>query len=209
MPYIKDDMKRKDSDKLDEMKKEINDTLADKQKQTDNANDAENQVSAEDISADESQDDTAAVKAQLEAGQKALAESDERFKRLQADFVNFRRRNAQEKSEISDFILQGFLKDMLPVLDNFERALAAEGDDSDAFKSGIKMIANQFKDALTKTGLEAIKTEGEKFDPNFHQAVMRVEDPEKEDNTIEQELQKGYMVHGRVVRPAMVKVVSN
>lgn len=62
---------------------------------------------------------------------------------------------------------------------------------------------------FTKTGLEAIKTEGEKFDPNFHQAVMRVEDPEKEDNTIEQELQKGYMVHGRVVRPAMVKVVSN
>ena len=209
MPYIKDDMKRKDSDKLDEMKKEINDTLADEQKQTDNANDAENQVSAEDISADDSQDDTAAVKAQFEAGQKALAESDERFKRLQADFVNFRRRSAQEKSEISDFILQGFLKDMLPVLDNFERALAAEGDDSDAFKSGIKMIANQFKDALTKTGLEAIKTEGEKFDPNFHQAVMRVEDPEKEDNTIEQELQKGYMVHGRVVRPAMVKVVSN
>lgn len=148
MPYIKDDMKRKDSDKLDEMKKEINDTLADEQNQTDNANDAENQVSAEDISADESQDDTAAVKAQLEAGQKALAESDERFKRLQADFVNFRRRSAQEKSEISDFILQGFLKDMLPVLDNFERALAAEGDDSDAFKSGIKMIANQFKDAL-------------------------------------------------------------
>lgn len=209
MPYIKDDMKRKDSDKLDEMKKEINDTLADEQKQTDNANDAENQVSAAEVSADESQDDTAAVKAQLEAGQKALAESDERFKRLQADFVNFRRRSAQEKSEISDFILQGFLKDMLPVLDNFERALAAEGDDSDAFKSGIKMIANQFKDALTKTGLEAIKTEGEKFDPNFHQAVMRVEDPEKEDNTIEQELQKGYMVHGRVVRPAMVKVVSN
>ncbi len=211
MPYIKDDMKKKDSDKLDEMKKEINDTLIDEpvnlsdgQETSDNANDTENQASAEDVSQDD-----AAIKAQLEAGQKALTEADERFKRLQADFVNFRRRSAQEKSDISDFILQGFLKDMLPILDNFERALAAEGDDSDAFKSGIKMIANQFKEALTKNGLETIKTEGEKFDPNFHQAVMRVEDPEKEDNTIEQELQKGYMVHGRVVRPAMVKVVSN
>ena len=104
---------------------------------------------------------------------------------------------------------QTLLTDMLPLLDNFERAIAAETTDMDSFQKGIDMIYKQFKASLEKNGLEAIDTADAKFDPNFHQAVMRVQNPEKEDDTIAAELQKGYMVKGRVIRPSMVQVVSN
>ncbi|TCS77827.1 nucleotide exchange factor GrpE [Pectinatus cerevisiiphilus] len=204
MPHMKDEMKKKDSEKLEEMQKEINEAKDDQELAAESNDDVDNA----DITKNEA-DDAALLEAQIEEGKKALTEAEERFKRLQADFVNFRRRSNQEKSEISEVILQGFVKDMLPVLDNFERAITTESNDSTAFVDGVKMIFNQFQEILTKNGLEVIKTEGAKFDPNFHQAVMRVEDAEKEDDSIEQELQKGYMVHGRVIRPAMVKVVSN
>ena len=204
MPHMKDEMKKKDSEKLEEMQKEINEAKDDQELAAESNDDVDNA----DITKNEA-DDAALLEAQIEEGKKALTEAEERFKRLQADFVNFRRRSNQEKSEISEVILQGFVKDMLPVLDNFERAITTESNDSTAFVDGVKMIFNQFQEILTKNGLEVIKTEGAKFAPNFHQAVMRVEDAEKEDDSIEQELQKGYMVHGRVIRPAMVKVVSN
>lgn len=204
MPHMKDEMKKKDSEKLEEMQKEINEAKDDQELAADSTDGVDNA----DITKNEA-DDAALLEAQIEEGKKALTEAEERFKRLQADFVNFRRRSNQEKSEISEVILQGFVKDMLPVLDNFERAITTESNDGTAFVDGVKMIFNQFQEILTKNGLEVIKTEGAKFDPNFHQAVMRVEDAEKEDDSIEQELQKGYMVHGRVIRPAMVKVVSN
>ncbi|MDQ0204279.1 nucleotide exchange factor GrpE [Pectinatus haikarae] len=198
MSYIKDEMKKKDSEKLEEMQREI----SEEQDIQTQAADAEDNTGSEDNDAD-------SAAQQIADGEKALAEAEDRFKRLQADFVNFRRRSNQEKSEISEVILQGFVKDMLPVLDNLERAVTAKTDDGAAILEGVKMVLNQFQEVLTKNGLEVIKTSGEKFDPNFHQAVMRVEDVDKEDDSIEQELQKGYTVHGRVVRPAMVTVVSN
>ncbi|WP_196601832.1 nucleotide exchange factor GrpE [Pectinatus frisingensis] len=216
MPYIKDDMKKKDSEKLDDMKKEIYEAvsveaqkLSDENKHTEEDQQKPAVEKSADDEADKKPADIDSLMTQLTAGEKSLAEADDRFKRLQADFTNFRRRSTQEKSEIADVVLQGLIKDMLPILDNFERALAVEGDDIDALKKGIKMVFTQFNEVLVKNGLETIKTTGEKFDPNFHQAVMRVQDAEKEDNTIEQELQKGYIVHGRVIRPSMVKVVSN
>ena len=129
--------------------------------------------------------------------------------RLRADFDNFRRRSAKEREELAAVVTQGILADMLPLLDNFERALAAEGSDLESFRAGVSMIYKQMQEVLAKNGLEVIDTKDKKFDPNFHQAVMRVQDPEKEDDTIEQELQKGYMVKGRVIRPSMVQVVSN
>ena len=101
------------------------------------------------------------------------------------------------------------MKDMLPLLDNFERAMAAETTDMEAFQKGVEMIFTQFQEVLKKNGLEHIETEGKKFDPNFHQAVMRVQNDELEDDDIAQELQKGYMVKGRVIRPSMVQVVAN
>ena len=141
------------------------------------------------------------IKKELEAQKELLQQSEDHYKRLQADFANFRRRNEKEREEL--------IKDLLPIIDNFERALAVEGAAGTPLHDGISMVYNQLMESLKKNGLEVIKAAGEKFDPNFHQAVMRVQDPEKEDDTIEEEFQKGYMVQGRVIRPSMVKVVAN
>lgn len=149
------------------------------------------------------------IKKELEAQKELLQQSEDHYKRLQADFANFRRRNEKEREELSSVVLQGLIKDLLPIIDNFERALAVEGTAGTPLHDGISMVYNQLMESLKKNGLEVIKAAGEKFDPNFHQAVMRVQDPEKEDDTIEEEFQKGYMVQGRVIRPSMVKVVAN
>lgn len=149
------------------------------------------------------------IKKELEAQKELLQQSEDHYKRLQADFANFRRRNEKEREELSSVVLQGLIKDLLPIIDNFERALVVEGAAGTPLHDGISMVYNQLMESLKKNGLEVIKAAGEKFDPNFHQAVMRVQDPEKEDDTIEEEFQKGYMVQGRVIRPSMVKVVAN
>ena len=147
--------------------------------------------------------------AELEALKKQLAEGAERMKRLQADFENFRRRTRQEKEELSNLVVQDFIKELLPMLDNFDRAMAAEATDAAKFQQGVEMIYNQLAEILKNRGMELIDTQEAKFDPNFHQAVMRVENPELEDETIAMELQKGYMVKGKVIRPSMVQVVAN
>lgn len=149
------------------------------------------------------------IKQELDAQKALLQQTEDQYKRLQADFTNFRRRNEKEREELSSVVLQGLIKDLLPIIDNFERALAVEGVAGTPLHEGISMVYNQLMESLKKNGLEVIKATGEKFDPNFHQAVMRVQDAEKEDDTIEEELQKGYMVQGRVIRPSMVKVVAN
>ena len=146
---------------------------------------------------------------EAETQQEEIEEKKNQYLRLQADFENFRRRTRQEKEELGNVVTQTILKDMLPLLDNFERALASDNKDSEGFHKGVEMIYNQFAEALKKNGLEYIETEGKKFDPNFHQAVMRVQNPDLEDETIAAELQKGYIVKGRVVRTSMVQVVSN
>lgn len=158
----------------------------------------------------ESQEDEAQEAAdELEAVKKQLSEGVERMKRLQADFENFRRRTRQEKEELSNMVVQDFIKDLLPMLDNFDRAMAAEATDGAKFQQGVEMIYNQLAEILKNKGLEKIDTTDAKFDPNFHQAVMRVENPDLEDESIAMELQKGYMVKGKVIRPAMVQVVAN
>ena len=146
---------------------------------------------------------------ELEAVKKQLSEGVERMKRLQADFENFRRRTRQEKEELSNMVVQDFIKELLPMLDNFDRAMAAEATDAAKFQQGVEMIYNQLAEILKNRGMELIDTKEAKFDPNFHQAVMRVENPELEDETIAMELQKGYMVKGKVIRPSMVQVVAN
>ena len=207
--FMKDELKKKDEEKLEEMKREIDEAEA-----ADAAEDAADDVRAETAEgnregteeAENGADDPVKRAEKLEAD---LAEKDAQMLRLRADFDNFRRRSAKEREELAAVVTQGILTDMLPLLDNFERALSAEGSDLDSFRAGVSMIYKQMTEALAKNGLEVIDTKDKKFDPNFHQAVMRVQDPEKEDDTIEQELQKGYMVKGRVIRPSMVQVVSN
>lgn len=210
--FMKDELKKKDEEKLEEMKREIDE--AESAEEEDAAEEAADDVREETAEgsregteeAENGADDPVKRAEKLEAD---LAEKDAQMLRLRADFDNFRRRSAKEREELAAVVTQGILTDMLPLLDNFERALLAEGSDLDSFRAGVSMIYKQMQEALAKNGLEVIDTKDKKFDPNFHQAVMRVQDPEKEDDTIEQELQKGYMVKGRVIRPSMVQVVSN
>ncbi len=200
-------MKKKDEQKLEEMQQEIDEAEA---AQEDAAEGSEEEAPEEAASEGAAmQEEIEALKGQVEKLTGDLQEKKDRLLRLQADFDNFRRRSAKEREEISAIVTQNFCKDMLPLLDNFERAMAAETKDVEAFQKGVEMIFTQFQEVLKKNGLEQIEAVGQKFDPNFHQAVMRVEDPEKEDDTVAQELQKGYMVKGRVIRPSMVQVVSN
>ena len=138
-----------------------------------------------------------------------LKEKSDRILRLQADFENFRRRTAKEKEELAAVITQNILGDLLPLLDNFERAMAVEQTDGEAFQKGVEMIFTQLREVLDRHGLQSIEAEGQTFDPNFHQAVMRVEDSDAPDGTITQVLQKGYQAKGRVIRPAMVQVAGS
>ena len=209
-------MSKKDEQKMKEMQQEIDAAEAEESAAEESAPETAPEDAAKDAAdaaapdAQEApEDDASALKAQVESLQAALAEKDNRVKRLQADFENFRRRTSKEREELANVVTQDLLKGMLPILDNFDRAMAAEQKDSESFQKGVEMIYTQLHETLKNDGLEPIETEGQKFDPNFHQAVMRVENPDLEDDTIAQELQKGYIVKGRVIRPSMVQVVNN
>ena len=151
--------------------------------------------------------------AELEKLKAELAAKDERFLRLQADFDNFRKRTAREKTELAAVIEQAFLKDLLPLLDNLSRASAAadnaENADVETLRKGIEMIKQETVAVMGKHGLEPIETLNKPFDPNFHQAVGTVKDDTKADGLIATELQRGYIARGRVIRPSMVQVVNN
>jgi molecular chaperone GrpE len=147
--------------------------------------------------------------AQIEEKDAAIKELTKQYQRLQADFENFRRRSRQEKDELSTVVAEGIVLEILPVVDNFERALASDAEDISSVRSGVELIFRQMKASLEKLGVTTIEAVGKSFDPSEHQAVMRVEDAEAEDGTITEELQKGYKVKNRVIRPSMVKVVNN
>ena len=150
--------------------------------------------------------------AEMEKVKTELANKNDRLLRLQADFDNFRKRAAKEKVELAAVIEQSFLTDLLPLLDNLERAAsAAEGENSDVetLRKGIEMIKTETVNALTKHGLEPIDTKDKMFDPNFHQAVGAVQDDSKQDGAIAAEFQRGYIARGKVIRPSMVQVVNN
>ncbi|MEQ6389389.1 nucleotide exchange factor GrpE [Bacillaceae bacterium S4-13-58] len=140
--------------------------------------------------------------------QKEKDEVYQRFLRLQADYENFKRRTIKEREADRKYRSQDLIQDILPVLDNFERALQIQAEEASfsQFVDGMKMVYNQLRQALVKEGIEEIGAEGQPFDPNFHQAVMQVQDPEQPPNTIVEVFQKGYRLKDRVIRPAMVKV---
>lgn len=137
-----------------------------------------------------------------------LEKEEERYLRLLADFDNLKRRNQIDRVAQEKYRAQNLLTDLLPVLDNFERALQVEAttEDAKSMKQGIEMVYRSLVEATTKEGLEPIATENVPFDPNIHHAVMQEKDDTKESGIVLQELQKGYMLKDRVLRPAMVKV---
>jgi len=129
----------------------------------------------------------------------------DRYLRTLADFDNLRKRTEREKADFFRYALAGVLKDILPVLDNFDRGLehAEEGDD---FHKGMLLIYKQLFDVLQKHGMKPIDESGVHFDPNIHEAVVREEDDSVPSHTVTAVLQKGYFLHDRLLRPALVKV---
>ncbi|MBL7082846.1 MAG: nucleotide exchange factor GrpE [Candidatus Aminicenantes bacterium] len=125
-----------------------------------------------------------------------------------ADMENLRKRLAREKTEFYQYALSEFLKELFTVLDNFERALeATDQASSKSFREGIEMIYKQYQDLLKKQGVEPVETEDKKFDPRLHQAFITEESEDVEEPEVTEELQKGYTLHDRLLRPALVKVV--
>jgi molecular chaperone GrpE len=125
--------------------------------------------------------------------------------RTRAEFDNARRRGERERSEFLQFAAMDLVKEILPILDDFERALKIEHPDS-GYAKGVELIYQRLFETLKRMGLEPIPTEGCQFDPNVHQAVERVETEEAEDQAVLGEFQRGYNFKGRLLRPAMVKV---
>lgn len=137
-----------------------------------------------------------------------LEEADNRILRLQADFDNFRRRTRLDQEAGEKYRAQKLITDLLPALDNFERAMKVEADNEQvkSLLQGMDMVYRGMVDALKKEGVEPIEAVGKEFDPHLHQAVMQGEDENYGSNIVTDEFQKGYLLKDRVIRPSMVKV---
>ena len=159
--------------------------------------------------ADGAAPDPAAQIAALTAERDRLAaekvELQDRLLRRQADFENFRKRADRDRSEFVQYAGMEFVREMLPILDDFERAMKVECSDAN-YTKGVQLIYTRLYEALKKMGLEPMDTVGKTFDPNLHQAIERVETDQAEDQTILGEFQKGYNFKSKLLRPAMVKV---
>ncbi len=132
----------------------------------------------------------------------------DRLARLQAEFDNFRKRNAREQVEFREYALTETLKQLLPILDSLDRAAKVEGISTADMRSGVELIDRQFHDVLTKLGVEPIAAQGQPFDPSLHQAIQMVDSNEVADNHVLDELQRGYKLRDRVLRAAMVRVAQ-
>ena len=137
----------------------------------------------------------------------AMNELNKKYMRLAADFQNFKRRTEKEKSDIYQYANEKIALDIIEVIDNFERALAHIEEYQDKqFAEGVEKIYKQLQGVLEKNSIEEIKAEGEVFDPNFHNAVMTKEEPGVESGVVLSDMQKGYLLNGRGIRPSMVVV---
>ena len=163
--------------------------------------------------ADEAVEQQAEEAAETEADPKdaQIEELQRRLLRLQADFENFRRRTAKEKEELSTFITAGVVGKFLKILDNFERAEASagKGDNVEAVLAGMQKIRRQFEDTFKELQVSEIEAQDARFDPNLHEAVMRGQNPELEDETIDMVFEKGYKLGDKVIRHSKVRVINN
>lgn len=185
--------------------------------QFDETNDQTQSVATEEVEANETEENVEEVEqdkvveipeAELEQLKQKANEEEEKYLRLYAEFENYKRRMKQEASIIKDYQAQRVLTDVLPALDNMDRALKHEGESEDflTFKKGVDMVYNDLLKSLKDNGLEEIESYNQPFDPNVHQAVMQDNNPDFESGVVTEELQRGYKLKDRVLRPAMVKV---
>lgn len=165
----------------------------------------------EELKSDETISDAESLKKQLQEKTQESEENYNRFLRMQAEFDNFRKRTAKEREELYYTSLEKVVAELLPIVDNMERAIASfrsNGLDS-SYVDGVDMIQKQLFAVLEKNGLKEIEAEGMDFDPNLHHAVMQVEGEAAEENKVKAVLQKGYFLGSKVIRPAIVQVVVN
>ena len=145
----------------------------------------------------------------LESAEKEAKETYDRFLRVSAEFENYKKRSAREMADFRKFANQSFIKDLLSVVDNLERAVASCEDnskDEESLLAGVELILKELFKLLEKYQVEPISALGEPFDPAFHEAVMQEPSADYPDNTVTKELQRGYLIHERLLRPAMVVV---
>lgn len=164
---------------------------------------------AEEQAASGAAEDTPALRAAME---KLRGERDlllDRMARLQAEFENARKRAAREQQEYKDFALADALKNLLPILDSLDRALQTPMQKPEDFRGGVELIRKQFQDALEKLGLRPIPAKGEPFDPRLHEAIEMVDSDAVPDHHVLDELQRGYKLKDRLLRPSMVRVARN
>lgn len=169
---------------------------------------ADNEEVVEEVFAEEPQESGEQESDELSQLQEKLDESENRYLRLRADFDNFRRRVNVENEAKEKYRAQSLITELLPALDNFERALNIEvdNDQTKTLLQGMEMVHRSLIDALKKEGVEPIEAVGQEFDPHLHQAVMQTEDENYGSNIVVEEFQKGYKLKDRVIRPSMVKV---
>lgn len=184
-------------------------TMSDKVKATENAgkdgigSDAEQPVvpPEEDVKVDD-------ATARIQDAEKKAAENYDRYVRSVAEFDNFRKRSIREKADAINYGNEKLLQDILPMLDGIDRALeqTEKAGDIDSFKKGLQLIRDQFAGFLKKQGVESIEAKQKDFDPNLHEALLQVDSPEHEHNKVVNEFEKGFLLNGRLLRPAKVSV---
>jgi len=152
-----------------------------------------------------------ALQAELEEARAKREEAEKQILYQQAEFQNFRRRQREEQAELQRFANSELIRDLLPILDNFERALAAaeQTRSFDALIGGVSGTLKQLQAFLQKAGVQPIESVGKEFDPRYHEAVGHAESSDLPANTVAEEVQRGYQMHDRVLRPALVKVASD
>lgn len=176
----------------DEVKKEAGSVEATETPEEDNAPEAENTEEKAEEKTEEKADD-----------------GNEKYVRLMAEFQNYKKRVAKEKNDIREYATEKLVMELLPVLDNFERALAASAEDDPAgYAKGMELIFTQMVTELQKSGLTEVEAEGQDFDPTKHNAVMTEENEELESGKVSKVLQKGYALNDKVIRPSMVAVTK-
>lgn len=155
-------------------------------------------------------EDPAELQKQLEAANARITEMNDAFLRARADYQNLKRRTDEEKESMRSLMNSDLILRLLPIADNFERALRAAEQTRDYEKlvSGVNAVYRQMQEFLTREGVMPIEAVDQPFDPNLHNAVLREETTEHPENTVLEELQRGYLLNGRVIRPAMVKVAA-
>ena len=144
----------------------------------------------------------------LEKAEQLLKEANDKFLRTLAEYDNFRKRSQKEKEAAFGDSKASVLAELLPVMDNFERAVSNKDASLEDYQKGIDMIFGQFNDIFAKLGVEAFGEKGDEFDPNIHNAVMHIEDENEKENTVVDVFSKGYRLGDRILRPAMVKVAN-